>query len=319
MKGPSIDAIRRFKEQQEQKKQEQDERKIQDKISTLAHRASQGDRKAKIELRKIEKIKEEANREPQPQEKQIFARNSTPSQSTKPSQNDSKKAATAPAKRIQKVETDFDELMKLAKNNSNEIKKPPPPPPPPPKPVLQKVKRKQEVKERPAVVKVEVQKARVPQPMPSQMKLQAKPQAKPVQPRETKPPADSRMSLDQRIQAHKRREAFLQTARGRHMFDRAEEDDEYESDGFVVNEDDDDVQDELRKTLKTVFRYDRRRCDLREEELDRQYRAIGRVSTFEDLEREERRAAKLAAAEDAEAHRQEEERKRKKKLRLQKS
>lgn len=123
MKGPSIDAIRRFKEQQEQKKQEEDERKIKDKISTLAHRASQGDRKAKIELKKIEKIKEEGSREPQPQEKQIFARNSTPSHSTKSSHNNSAIAAATSAKRAQKVETDFDELMKLAKSNSNEVKK----------------------------------------------------------------------------------------------------------------------------------------------------------------------------------------------------
>lgn len=156
---------------------------------------------------------------------------------------------------------------------------------------------------------------KVPQPMPSQTKHHAKP-ARVI---ETKQPVDNRMSLEQRIQAHKRREASFQLARGRHTFDRAEEDDEYESDGFVVNEDNDDVQDELRKTLRTVFRYDKRRCDLREEELDRQYRAIGRVSTLEDLEREERRAARLAAAEDAEAFRQEEEHKRKKKLRLHKS
>lgn len=310
MKGPSIDAIRRFKEQQEEKKRQEDEKKIKDKISILEHRASQGDRKAKQELKRIEKIKEDRNKQPEPQAELSNHQSYSHSNRTKPGQSQPIKSTTS-TKRPQKVITDFEELMRLAKQNTNEIRKPDQP-----KPVREETKPKHVPKRLPTTSKSEVQKSTVSKPAMNDIK----PKSKQPQHEVTKQQSDKKADLEQRIQAHKRREAALLLQRSRRKLELDDnDDDDYESDGFVVNEEDDDVQDELRKTLKTMFGYDRRKCDLREEELDRQYRAIGRVSTFEDLEREERRASRLAAAEDAAAFRQEEERKRKKKLSLQKS
>lgn len=311
MKGPSIDAIRRFKEQQEQKKREEDERKIKEKISTLEHRAAQGDRKAKQELKKIENIKEERNKNPESQVKQSNGQNHNRLNGTKPGQSGPFRS-TAATKRPQNVETDFEELMRLAKQNTNEIKKPDPP-----RQTREEVKQKSEAhRDRgPTTSKCEVGPSRVPQPVTNEVR----PQVKQPHLEVTKQRFDSRPSLEQRIQAHKRRESALSLSRGRHVPELDEDEDAYESDGFVVEDEGDDARDELDRTLKSMFRYDKRKCDLREQELDRQYRAIGRVSTFEDLEREERRASRLAAAEDAAALKAEEERKRKKKLRLQKS
>lgn len=105
--------------------------------------------------------------------------------------------------------------------------------------------------------------------------------------------------------------------RRRRYDDYYDDEDEYdELDDFIDDGDDDDAQLELSKTLKSVFGYDRQKYAKREALLDaqaeREYRAIGKVQTFEDLEREERRSAKLAAREDKIAEREEEERRAKK-------
>lgn len=313
MKGPSIDAIRRFKEQQEQKKREEDERRIKEKINTLEHRAAQGDRKAKQELRKIENIKEERKNNPESQVKQSNNQSHNRLNGSELGQSRPSRS-TAPTKRPQNVETDFEELMRLAKQNTNEIKKPDPP-----KQTREEVKQKSEAyrDKEPTTSKNDVGPSRVPQPVTNKLR----PQAKQPHSEATKQRNDSKPlpSLEQRIQAHKRKESALSLSRNRHVPEFDEDEDNYESDGFVVDDEGDDARDELDRTLKSMFRYDKRKCDLREQELDRQYRAIGRVSTFEDLEREERRASRLAAAEDAAALKAEEDRKRKKKLRLQKS
>jgi len=295
MKGPSLDAIRKFKELQEKRKREEDEKKIRDKLSTLEHRASQGDRKAKQELKKIETLKEECNRAPKPQS----VPKSAPSQI---SSTVSKK----------KPDTDFEELMRLAKQNANQIKRQPEPEP-----------------SRKSIVKSQVAPPKSKPRKPS-------PTIAPSHPISSRPKATHRSNISRppdpprSSQMHRRPPVatvpmpgpsryIINRNRYRYEDEEDEEDeDDYESDDFVVDEEDNDVQDEVRKTIRSVFRYDKRRCDLREEELDRQYRAIGRVSTFEDLEREERRASRLAAAEDARALREEEERKKLKKLRLQK-
>lgn len=283
MVGPSLEAIRKFKEQQERRKREELEKKVQDKLSTLEHRASKGDRKAKQELKRIEKIKEERPKLPPPKQ---------------PGQP--KLEQKQPVKGKKRTETDFEELMRLAKQNTNEIKKPAKAEPEP----KLKPKPKPMVKTRPETVV---------DPRPEQ-KLKLKP--KPDQMHKPRPIPG----------AHEppRHQKYMKapvSMRMRHNYgndydDEYEDEDDYESDGFVVDDEYDDAREELNQTLKTVFRYDKRRCDLREEEIDRQYRAIGRVSTFEDLEREERRASRLAAMEDARALKEEEERKRLKKLRL---
>lgn len=309
MVGPSLEAIRKFKEQQERKKREELDRKVEEKLATLKHRASQGDRKAKQELSKIEKIKEARNKvsevqqhfQSSPATHVVDERNQV-KQSSKVIHDNSKKRA--------RVETDFDELMKLARQNNNEIRTKPDLPKPP--------------------ARLEVSKSR-PKVVKSRSDL-PKTSLETVKPRLEVPTVKQRpgSSSKERPEASKHRLPYSIETPNRTIRStvcrpvlRYEDDDEdeedYEDDDFVVNEEEDDVRDELTKTLKSVFRYDKRRCDLREEEIDRQYRAIGRVSTFEDLEREERRASRLAAAEDAKAFREEEERKKMKKLRLQNS
>lgn len=329
MKGPSLDAIRKFKEQQERKKRQEDEKKIKEKLSTLEHRAAQGDRKAKIELKRIEKLKDEKTKEPEPQV--VVSR----TQSQPPSASGIKQPERSKAKvQKKKVETDFDELMRLAKQNKNEIKRPQQPP------------------EKPITVNSQQppQSHRQNRPMPiNSHQIKAKPTTNNNQKPKLSTPQQSGSahgavkSTAREFVKTPRQEAAIRhrtvVCRPGHQADRRpnygqsyrrnhyddddddeyEDEDDYESDGFVVDEDDEDIQDEVRRTIRSVFRYDKRRCDTREEELDRQYRAIGRVSTFEDLEREERRASRLAAAEDAEAQREEDERKRKKKIRLGKS
>lgn len=304
MKGPSLDAIRRFKEQQERKKQEENERKIKEKLLTLEHRASQGDRKAKQELKRIERVEEEVKRKTQEREQQ----------KQKQPQKQCPPVASQQIRNKPKQVADFEELMKIAQANNNEIRK---------KPVVDKP---------PEQVKIK----KVTRPTPP---LADKPQITPAGPSKVPPPKElirptTRVTLRPTIGSTTRPEV-RPTVRPEMRPDTRpiirppvrlpikpprdydyEVEDDYESDGFVVDDDEEDAQEELNRTLKSVFRYDRRRCDLREEELDRQYRAIGKVSTFEDLEREERRAARLAAAEDAKAFREEEERKRLKKIRL---
>lgn len=281
-KGPSLDAIRRFKQQQEEKKREDNERRIKEKLSTLEHRASQGDRKAKQELKKLEqfeKQQDEIKKRPQP----------ATSHRVQPPQS---------RPRSHKHETDFEELMKLAKQNNNEIR------------ILDKP---QEHKNRPD----------------DEVKKDRRHEQKKCDHNERKI-KDKLSVLDHRAPQGDRRARPLSRPVSRpvprpvprpvirHPNDYDQDEDDSDLDDFVVDDEEEDVQAELSQTLKSVFRYDKRRCDLREAEIDRQYRAIGNVRTFEDLEREERRASRLAAAEDARAQREEDERKRLKRIRLNK-
>lgn len=305
MKGPSLDAIRKFKEAQERKKREEDERRVQEKLSTLQHRASQGDRKAKTELKKIEQIKEE--RAKAPSNKVDFNPHSSHMHYNSSSKNGQHSRVTDKTLiRPKQKEADFEELMKLAKQNNNEMR--PPKPHEPAKPVSDKKPIKKMVKEElPRIREPTVQKLiRQPQMQPVNSRL--------VQPRPMHPKMHTSATVIQRQPAP----SYSRMRRYEQDDDDEPDDDYYEDDGFVVDEDEDEAREELQRTLKSVFRYDRRRGDLREEELDRQYRAIGKVTTFEDLEREERRASRLAALEDARAQREEEERKRLKKIRLNK-
>jgi anti-sigma28 factor (negative regulator of flagellin synthesis) len=333
MKGPSLDAIRKFKQQQELKKREEDYRKVQDKLSTLEHRAAQGDRKAKVQLKKIEQIKETAQNGNKQLDETKLAHsgqrglrqpNGNPSLSTRNS-NGVQQTKSKP----KSAETDFEELMRLAKSNTNEVKT--------------QEKPKDKDKDVRRIPKRPIETAKTVQPPPTttskkviapersvqiaQVRPGSGPRVEPMirpnlgpKPRpSTSTNAPYRPEQHVRSTQHPRFQPRPPIRHDRYddEYDEYdEEEDEYESDGFVVDEVEDEAQEELRKTLKDVFRYDRRRADLKEQELDRQYRAIGRVSTFEDLEREERRASKLAAAEDAKELRAEEERKRLKKIRL---
>lgn len=296
MVGPSLEAIRRFKEQQERKKRDELEKKVQEKLSTLEYRASKGDRKAKQDLKKIEKIKEERPKLPPPK----------PAEPARLEQKQVSKTKRATA-------TDFEELMKLAKQNSNEIRRSEKPEPE----TKLKPKQKPIVKTKPEPVveprsehKPKLKPNSIPNPG-SNMNLNLKPKPM-LQPK----PIPSTYEAPRHQKYIKPPVRPVRMMRRYEYEDEYEEEDDYEADGFVVDDEYDDAREELSKTLKSVFRYDKRRCDLREEEIDRQYRAIGRVSTFEDLEREERRASRLAALEDAKALKEEEERKRMKKLRL---
>lgn len=372
-----MDAIRRFKEQQERKKQEENERKVQEKLSTLEHRANQGDRKAKIVLKQIERSKEEREKEPEVSQKSHKQQNG--GNKTARNTSASNNGFAPPKPKPKPIVTDFEELMRLAKQNNNEIRRektPPPPPAPKAQPIARRkpiervagsvapvtvpsrayprddnvdnlsrnkpkpplpapslsLKEKEEFIRRLAAARGQANANQSSRPLPSQRpiasssdnhRLPMRPQTsfkdtrmrpQPYPPRgrpmyHQAPP--SRYDID-RYRGPQSRYG------GYDDYDDEEEDDyedEYEQDDFVVDDEDEDVQAELSKTIKSVFRYDKRRCDRREEELDRQYRAIGNVNTFEDLEREERRASRLAAAEDARAQREEEERKRLKKMR----
>lgn len=356
-----MDAIRKFKEQQERKKQEEDEKKFKEKLSTLEHRAAQGDRKAKIDLKRFEKAKEDQSRAIDAHIQQRSQQTREQSRS-KPAPGDptrlNAKSATA---KPRKVETDFEELIRLAKNNKNELRVEKPPPVVPKRPSRdQQIERKrppdvrEEPKEKPKTIDIPYNRdgsrqngqPKKPQPssLPSrsistsQKQPQLKPNARPGPPQRapeysqshrTKPPDNTRPILSRQpsVLPSYRPPNYGQQprrpppsnnpylARYRDEDDEDDYEDEYECDGFVVDDEDDDARAELSRTLKSVFRYDKRRCDLREQELDREYRAIGRVSTFEDLEREERRASRLAAEEDSRAQREEDERRRLKKLR----
>lgn len=375
MKGPSLDAIRRFKQEQELKKREEEEERLKAKLSTLKHRANQGDRKAKQELKKLEQIEEERNKRPpdygQQQQKNV---NKATSSSGHQQSNDQKQKSLANKKPVKKVEMDFDELMSIAKKNINEIKKPAES-----QKSEEKTQKINKIKKKVVVDAIdwdEVDRRNKSSEKVKSLKIvDVKGPTNKQTLSKAKVPIDPKKALqDERIQAAKRREAAMAAAAARRAassnasineaptrgkfqmqynrpsvssssshihhnrppmqvhqldyrdrvrnryddYDEEEEEDEddYQADGFVVDDDEDDAQDALRETLRTVFRYDRRRCDLREEELDRQYRAIGSVNNFEDLEREERRASRLAAAEDAKAQRDEDERKRLKKIRL---
>lgn len=360
MKGPSLDAIRKFKQQQEERKRQEDERKVQEKLTTLEHRAARGDKKAKSQLKQIEKVQEEKIKPPT-QSKQLDNRDTygyktsrdRPAGSSHSSSSDDKSKNSA-RKLKNVIETDFEELMRLAKNNTNEIRRPQED-----KPKEQPAKRipvrhpKTEPTRTAPVSAVDRKEAPVykkqlhasatnlksihkpaSEPRPGISRNNPHSQKPPLQrqppnsastrhpqqlSRPRLPPPHNHLAAQQCLQRptppHHRLPPMRRSYYGGHDDYDDEDEDEYESDGFVVNEDDEEVQDELSKTLKSVFRYDKRRCDLREQELDRQYRAIGRVSTFEDLEREERRASRLAAIEDARAQREEDERKRLKKLR----
>lgn len=294
MVGPSLEAIKKFKEQQERKKRDELEKKVQEKLSTLEYRASKGDRKAKQDLKRIEKIKEERPKLPPPK----------PAEPARLEQKEASKTKRA-------TQTDFEELMKLAKQNSNEIRRSEKPEPetklkPKQKPII-KTKLEPVVEPR-SEPKLKLKPNLIPN-SGSNPSLNLKP--KPMLKRKPIPSAHEAPQYQKYIKPPVRPVRMM-----RRYEDKDEYEDDYESDGFVVDDEYDDAREELSKTLKSVFRYDKRRCDLREEEIDRQYRAIGRVSTFEDLEREERRASRLAALEDAKALKEEDERKRMKKLRL---
>lgn len=330
MKGPSSEAIKKFKLQLEQKKRDEYDRKVQGKLSTLKHRAAQGDKKAKQQLKIIEKEDQERSKPSEPQKSHVVSKERASLDAQSSSKSIGGSNTKCPASRPKKLETDFEELMKLAVNNKNEVK--------------HEVVREKRTVDRnklprlPPNVHVADRGPALPAlPQPgTQAKVIAR---KPSQPELRQISSSSHM---QTTSGHLRRPqpsvsncvrrpvisepATAYQARPRlpvrrayrddDEYDAEEGDDDYESDGFVVHDEDDEVRDELDKTIRTMFRYDKRRCDLRERELDRQYRAIGRVSTFEDLEREERRASRLAAAEDARAFREEEERKRLKKMKL---
>lgn len=304
MKKPSIDAIRRFKEQQKRKKLEETERKIQEKLSTLEHRAARGDRKAKTELKIIEKAKEERIRRPEVHEKH----NHGDKRLKDPRKHDNNNSRST-NKRPMQAETDFDELMRLAANNNNQLRR-------------EEVKRPSSPLLRTPSIAKKCRDATSPptrpsskQPLPTQSSsrttVRLLPSSQQLQIRQgSMKPLPPRPISESNARNYQIRADY---------YDEDDEDDyedDYEQDGFVVDEDDAEVRDEVSKTIKSVFGYDKRRCDLREAELDRQYRQIGRVSTFEDLEREERRASRLAAVEDARAAREEEERKRLKRLRM---
>jgi len=346
MKKPSIDAIRKFKEQQERKKAEEAEKKIQEKLSTLEHRAAQGDRKAKAELKIIEKAKEERTKQ---LEQEIHFKKSVQNPKDSHKLRDEKSNGTSQKEQRKKstlAETDFDELMRLAASNNNQIRRDEPKKQSPPP---QKIPKKPRVQSNSLVRPRDLPPAPKPAIVPPPSALRQGQSATRVPPktklneihqktvRREPPmlPSSSRLHKQQDLVRHQMMrppvrpnpirpisESYarsLQHNRNDDYYDDDEDDeyeDDYEQDGFVVDEDDSEVQrDEVRRTIKSVFGYDKRRCDLREAELDRQYRQIGRVSTFEDLEREERRASKLAAMEDARALREEEERKRLKRLR----
>ena len=331
MKKPSLDAIRRFKEQQERKKLEETERKIQEKLSTLEHRAAQGDRKAKTELKVFER-----NKEQEKQDKQELDHTARNNRATKDGRKKETKppivSHNGPTKRVM---TDFDELMRLAKNNTNEIRREEPKPVPTIKRIQRVQKKPEESISNPSQASTSKPVVR-PQQLTHQHKNVQKQQAKEsysppptlrVPPPTSRLPPTSARLPPARLPAARLPPVRLPPTRlpppshSRVQYSRYDEDDEdfedddYEQDDFVVDEDDDDTQNEVSKTIRSVFGYDRRRCDLREAELDRQYRQIGRVSTFEDLEREERRASRLAALEDAQELRVEEERKKMKRMR----
>lgn len=315
MKGPSLDAIRKFKQEQEEKKKLEYDRKEREKLTTLEHRAAQGDRKAKTQLKQIEKVQEDRGRSKDLQKNHTSRASSSAADQRSADDRSTKQNGKTFSNRPKQSGLDFDELMKLASSNTNEVKheerrKPIPKQRRPIDRIQSSVQHTsrerlasstvQEGKELVASKSITKQPVKVvgpsKAPQPSVSHIERRPMMKYQAPGHARPRVPAR--------------------RDYYGDDYDDEDDEYESDGFIVDEDDDEVKDELNKTLRTVFRYDKRRCDLREQELDRQYRAIGRVNTFEDLEREERRASRLAAAEDAEAQRDLEERKRLKRQRL---
>lgn len=325
-KGPSLDAIKRFKEQQEQKKREEDERKIREKLNTLEHRSTHGDRKAKQVLKKI---RDTIEKPPPPQtptsssHKRESSRNTTSTQSvTKPKPKTSSNF-------------DFEELMKIAKQNKDKAREKPQTLPtlsdivsvPKKNPLNKTPEPTRQVKSKPKSIEPERSNKAPAREIPQIRNVAPPPQSRDrpqknmpprdIQPRNMPPKNMPPRDMPPKYRDYPPQRQMMPSRRPIPSTSRYE--DEYESDGFVVSDEDDDARAELNETLRSVFRYDRRRCDLREEELDRQYRAIGNVSTFEDLEREERRASRLAAAEDARALRDEEERKRLKKLRFEKS
>lgn len=340
MKGPSIEAIRKFKEDQQKKKQEEDERKIKEKLSTLEHRAAQGDRKAKIELKKIEKITESRKNL-----ELTNGRDAGRSAETRPASYKTQSSKGHCDKKPKKAEVDFDELMRMAKQNNNEIRKPEEPK----QKSLPQIRKKVRIDPSPQShqqvglqSKLQPQIRQQPQPQPqtrqrppelitqraikpsthratSQSHQSREPILAPIRKPERVPgrplPTD-RFGVQSRLPI--RPNQIYNQSRSRYGYDDDDYDDESDLSDFVVDEDEDDVQDEVSRTIRSVFKYDKRRCDRREEELDRLSRQIGRVENFEDLEREERRASRLAAAEDAKALREEEDRKRQKALRAKK-
>lgn len=337
MKGPSLEAIRRFKEQQELKKRQEDEKKIKQKLSTLEHRASQGDRKAKQELKKferIEKIEEERRKNPELFKKPVS------NQSNRNAKQEANSKPSTSRPKFKKDETDFDELMRLAKQNNNEINRAVPPPTPKrsDRPTLRKF-------DPIPIIDPISQPSTITTVQPKLKKGDSRPQSSRdldsdrVSIRRELPIGatssrvhESRLKLSDDVpKSQKQKEMAMRLAAARYraqqqvryLEDCDDENDDYDEDDddddlrdFVVDDDEEDARAELNRTLKSVFRYDKRRCDLREAEIDRQYRALNRGGTFEDLEREERRASRLAAAEDARAEKEEEERKRLKKIRL---
>lgn len=333
MKGPSLDAIRRYKEQQEQKKREDEEQRVQQKLATLEHRASKGDRKAKQELKVIEQIKESRNKPLDPGNAPARSKpGSSLKQQPRVPQNQPHSKQAIPKKSKGSL-TDFEELMRLAKQNKNEMRKPAEIP----KQSTardERIPRSQDrqISAKPIVTQSDqrrtmsassskIPESKRPPVVQNSIKPIVKPNTQYPRTNISRPPLDNRPRLSASRPPPNMINRNVARRQQVNRFDDDDDDDyydedDYEEDDFVVDEDDDAAQDEVSKTIRSVFGYDKRRCDMREAELDRQYRAIGRVNTFEDLEREERRATKLAAMEDARAQREEEERKRLKKIRL---
>lgn len=359
MKGPSLEAIRKFKEQQEKKKVQDEERRIQEKLSTLNHRAAQGDKKAKSSLIKIEKIEKEKSLVDNLAKSQHVNRSSKSGSSSQTKQNGNKPNKGTTISKPKVSEFNFEDLMKMAKQNTNQMVKPTPQVAAIQEtvPEVAVFKKSKEPLERRKVQVVERrinERERLPPPVHRQaphvertaksVPIHRGPQVERIV--KSTPIKTDRIVNQRSLVANKNivhnapsnrmiiqssgsssssqyQQNRIITNRPRIVHRPREDDyddDDYDDlDDFVVEDEEDEVdeqEEELRRTLKSVFRYDKRRCDRREEELDRQYRAIGRVSTFEDLEREERRASRLAAMEDAEAQREEEDRKRKKALKF---
>lgn len=113
MNGPSLDAIRKFKELQARKKEEEKLKFNESKLSTLEHRAAQGDKKAKRQLKDLEQAKVDQNareaKEALRKEKERERKNKI---------NEVAPPRPHVTKEVRK-DYSFEELMQIAKKNKN--------------------------------------------------------------------------------------------------------------------------------------------------------------------------------------------------------
>lgn len=310
MKSPSLAAIIKFKQEQENKKLQERERIQAQKQKLYETRAAQGDRKAKSQLKLLEK---------KTKDREEALRYQRPSCSKEPQlKNPPKK---------EKKNLDFSELMKLAQNNAKQPSK---------IECNQQAQRSMENKKREEMISEHYRHKKRSAEAGNRHIPMVKPKLPASLPRTNMPPQSAKPSAFQARKEYTSQKIFTKPVTNYNYIpknsirkplhyddedeDEYEEDDEYdeEMDDFIVDDEEDEAKAELDKTLKHMFRYDKRKSDLREMECDREYRQIGRVANFEDLEREERRASRLAAIEDARALKEEEDRKRAKLLRKQK-